>query len=225
MTGVTVPRLQLQRCRLERGGRRLFDEVDLTLQPGTVVALMGPSGSGKSSLLHAIAGLIALDGGSIHMDGGRVDSLSRSARSAWRLRCIGYVQQTGDLLPELTVLDNVALPLRLRRVRITEAIIRAHATLERVGVDHLADRFPADLSGGEHQRVAIARAMVGEPRLLLADEPTGALDEDTSEAVMSEFVRAAKGTDTAALVVTHDPLVGRAADATLRIRASGIFVE
>ncbi|SDX67559.1 putative ABC transport system ATP-binding protein [Modestobacter sp. DSM 44400] len=158
--------------------------VDLTVCAGELVAVMGPSGSGKSTLLHIAGGLDTPTAGSVEVEGRDLAELSAAGSAAARRRSAGYVFQDLNLLPTLTAAENVALPRELDGVRARQARREARQALEEVGVDELADRFPDELSGGQQQRVAIARALVGPRRLLLADEPTGALDSTTGEEVL-----------------------------------------
>lgn len=203
-----------------RDGRRevhALRGVDLTLGAGECVALMGASGSGKTTLLNIVAGIDRPSHGSVKVLG--LDVVAASSRSVanLRLRHIGYVFQNINLLPDLSLVENVALPLEAVGVRRAVARSRAAEQLETVGVGHLRDRFPGEVSGGERQRAAIARAVVGERRLLLADEPTGALDSQTGESVM-EVIRRACRTGVAALVGTHNGMVAAAADRVLMMR-------
>ena len=191
--------------------------VDLSVERGEFVAVMGPSGSGKSTLL-ALAG--ALDdptGGSVAVHGQVLARLSPRELARLRRRRIGYVFQDLNLLPGLSAVENVALPLELDGVRLRDARAEALGVLARVRVDHLADRFPDDLSGGERQRVAIARAIVGPRTLMLADEPTGALDSVTGERVM-RLLREACDAGQSAVLVTHDPSHAAWADRVLHLR-------
>ena len=158
--------------------------VDLAVAAGELVAVMGPSGSGKSTLLTCAGGLDRPTSGEVLVDGNDLTTLSRNAVAALRRRRIGYVFQDFNLIPALTAAENVSLPLELDGLRARSARKYAEAALVEVAIPELADRFPDEMSGGQRQRVAIARAIVGERRLLLADEPTGALDSDTGEAVL-----------------------------------------
>src|SRR3954447_2305902 len=148
----------------------------IAVAAGEVVAVMGPSGSGKSTLLHCLAGIYLPDSGEVQFDGSRLDTLSDSARTRLRRTAFGFVFQFGQLVPELTVVDNVALPLLLSKGRRPKAYARAAEWTDRLGLAGLGNRRPGELSGGQAQRVAIARALVTQPRVLFADEPTGSLD-------------------------------------------------
>ncbi|QDU65200.1 ABC transporter ATP-binding protein [Engelhardtia mirabilis] len=202
---------------------RALGPIDLTVARGEFVAVMGPSGSGKSTLL-ALAG--ALDdptGGRVCVHGHDLARLSARDLAALRRRSIGYVFQDLNLLPGLSALENVALPLELDGVRQRHARAEALATLQRVRIDHLAARFPDDLSGGERQRVAIARAIVGPRTLMLADEPTGALDSVTGERVM-RLLRGACDDGRSVVLVTHDASHAAWADRVLHLR-DGLWFE
>ncbi len=173
------------------GPTPVLDDVDLALEPGEVVALLGPSGSGKSTLLHLLAGLLRPDGGEVWLAGERFDTRSERGRSDLRLRRMGFVFQLGDLVPELTIAENVELPLRLTGVRATAARARALAMLERLDVAEHAHKRVSEVSGGQAQRGAVARALVHRPPVVLADEPTGSLDTTTGELVLEALVDAA----------------------------------
>lgn len=189
--------------------------VDLEGASGQAIAIMGPSGSGKTTLLHCLAGLLRPDDGDIVVDGVATTRLTRRQLSRFRLERVGMVFQFGELLEELTVGENVALPLRLRG---EDDPAHIEALLAHVGLAERAGSWPAELSGGETQRVAIARAVAGSPRLLLADEPTGALDEDLSEAVCDLLLSSAREAGAVLIVATHDPLVASAMDVAGRLR-------
>jgi putative ABC transport system ATP-binding protein len=180
-----------------------LSEVDLSVERGELVAVMGPSGSGKSTLLTIAGSLEDASSGQVLVDGVDLATVSRSERATMRRRSIGYVFQDFNLLPGLTAAENVALPLELDGLRAKAARATALEALEELGVDDRADRYPDELSGGERQRVAIARAIVGGRGLLLADEPTGALDSVNGEGVM-RLVRAATQRGVAGVVVTHE---------------------
>lgn len=194
-----------------------LDGVDLTINAGELVAITGRSGSGKSTLLNVAGGLDVPTAGSVTVAGSRLDGLSRSALAELRRRHVGYVFQADNLLPTLTALENVALPLELDGVAVGAARGAAERALGRVLPPEHAARYPDQLSGGEQQRVAIARALVGERTLLLADEPTGALDEVTAEGVL-RLLREAVDAGAAALMVTHDPAQAAWADRVVRLR-------
>jgi putative ABC transport system ATP-binding protein len=192
-------------------------EVDLSVDAGSLVAVMGPSGSGKSTLLTIGGGLEDPSSGEIVVDGTRLSGLSRNAKAALRRRSIGFVFQDFNLLAGLTTAENVSLPLELDGIPARRARAEALGALERLGLAERAGRFPDELSGGERQRVAIARAVVGQRRLLLADEPSGALDSVNGEAVM-RLVLAACRAGVAAVVVTHDAQLASWADRVVFLR-------
>jgi lipoprotein-releasing system ATP-binding protein len=187
-----------------QGGLTVLKGVDLEVMPGEVVGLIGPSGSGKSSLLHAAGLLERPTSGQVLIDGEDVGGLDERARTRLRLHRIGFVYQFHHLLPEFDALDNVALPMRIAGVREGEARRRATEQLTALGLGQRITHQPAQLSGGEQQRVAIARALANSPRLLLADEPTGNLDPVTSQAVFEALRELAKTTGVAALIATHN---------------------
>jgi putative ABC transport system ATP-binding protein len=192
--------------------------VSLDVQPGEVVAVTGPSGSGKSTLLHCAAGVMRPEAGSVSFDGQGLDELDEAARTRLRRREIGLVLQFGQLVPELTAVQNAALPLLLDGTDRRTARTAAIAWLERLGVASVADQVPAELSGGEAQRVAVARALVTGPRLLCADEPTGALDTVAGEVVLTQLLSAVRESGAAMLVVTHDNRVAARADRDVVLR-------
>ncbi len=216
-----VPTLRLHEVIADRPARpapiRVVDEVSLTVAPGELVALMGPSGSGKTSLLHVACGLLVPSSGTVEIDGIPADPRRRRGWTQRRRRTIGMVHQRLDLLPGLSVLDNVALPLLLDRQPVREAHNHAETALRRGGLADLADRSPADLSGGERQRVAIGRAVVGDRRLVLADEPTAALDTATAEGIV-ELLAEMATTGTAVLMATHDSRLASWADRVVTLR-------
>jgi len=197
--------------------------VDLAVAAGELVAVMGPSGSGKSTLLTCAGGLDQPTSGEILIDGNDITKLSRNAVAALRRRRIGYVFQDFNLIPALTAVENVALPLELDGARARTARKYAEAALLEVAIGELANRFPDDMSGGQRQRVAIARAIVGERRLLLADEPTGALDSDTGEAVLQLLRDRCDQHGIGGILVTHDARHAAWADRVLYLR-DGVLV-
>ena len=192
-------------------------DVDLSVPAGELVAIMGPSGSGKSTLLTIAGSLEESSPGEVLVNGSAFSSMSRNHRARMRRRTIGYVFQDFNLLAGLSAVENVALPLELDGIGIKAAHAAGLEALEQLDVAELAARFPDELSGGERQRVAIARAIVGERKLLLADEPTGALDSINGEAVM-RLLRAACKTGVAGIVVTHDAQLASWADRVVFLR-------
>ncbi|WP_446219460.1 ABC transporter ATP-binding protein [Micromonospora sp. IBHARD004] len=190
----------------------------IAVDAGEILAIMGPSGSGKSTLLHCLAGILVPDSGEILFDGRRVDAMTETERSSLRRDRFGFVFQFGQLVPELTAAENVALPLLLSGVRRTEALRKAYGWFERLGLDGMEQRRSGELSGGQAQRVALARGLVAEPEVLFADEPTGALDSLTGEQVMNLLVAAAREQGTTVILVTHEPRVAAYADREVIVR-------
>jgi putative ABC transport system ATP-binding protein len=190
----------------------------LSVTAGEIVALMGPSGSGKSTLLHCLAGIFTPDKGEAWFDGQRLDTLSDTRRTELRRTAFGFVFQFGQLVPELTVADNIALPLLLNRVRRNAAYAKANGWLPRLGLDDLGGRRTGELSGGQAQRVAVARALVAQPKVLFADEPTGSLDTLTGEMVMELLTGLAREEGTTVVLVTHDARVAAYADREVMVR-------
>lgn len=183
---------------------RALDDVSLTIPAGQSVSIMGPSGSGKSTLLHCLAGILLPDTGDVSLDGEPVSLAGDAQRSALRLRRFGFVFQDGQLLAELPAEENVALPLMLRGLRRADALVEARAWLGRLGMAGMERRRPGELSGGQAQRVAVARALVHRPAVVMADEPTGALDQTTGAEVMGVLTAAAAEVGASLVVVTHD---------------------
>ncbi|WP_297451384.1 ABC transporter ATP-binding protein [uncultured Corynebacterium sp.] len=178
--------------------------ISLTIEPGETVAVMGPSGSGKSTLLHCMSGVLLPDDGDVIYGDTKVNSLSDADRSALRLHDFGFVFQDGQLLPELTARENVALPMILQGKKRSKSLSLADDVLSRLGLKDLTRRRPGQMSGGQAQRVAIARAMAGEPGVIFADEPTGALDQSTGHEVMQQLIALVEQTGTTLVMVTHD---------------------
>jgi putative ABC transport system ATP-binding protein len=197
--------------------------VDLTVLPGELVAIMGPSGSGKSTMLTIAGTLEEATSGRVCIDGQDTSGMSRNDRARLRRRTVGYVFQDFNLLAGLTAAENVSLPLELDGMRAKAAGKAADAALDELGLADRAGRYPDELSGGERQRVAIARAVVGDRRLLLADEPTGALDSVNGESVM-RLVRAACKRGVAGVIVTHDAQLASWADRVVFLR-DGLVVD
>ncbi len=190
----------------------------LDVQAGEILAIMGPSGSGKSTLLHCLAGIFRPDSGEVWFDGQRIDTLNEEDRALLRRTAFGFVFQFGQLIPELTAVDNVAMSLLLNKVNRKQAYERAETWLKRLGLDGMGARRSGELSGGQAQRVALARALIMEPKVLFADEPTGALDSLTGEQVMDIMVDIAKEDGTTLVIVTHDPRVASYADHNVTVR-------
>ena len=185
---------------------------------GEILAVMGPSGSGKSTLLHCLAGILVPDEGEVWFDGQRLDTQSDERRSELRRNRFGFVFQTGQLVPELTAQENVALPLLLGGARRSPAVAQARKWFGRLGLDGLEDRRSGELSGGQAQRVALARGLVTEPEMLFADEPTGALDSVSSEMVMNLLAAAVRERGTTVVLVTHEARVAAYADREIIVR-------
>jgi putative ABC transport system ATP-binding protein len=190
----------------------------IAVDSGEMVAVMGPSGSGKSTLLHCLAGILVPDRGEIVFAGQRIDTLDESARSKLRRETFGFVFQFGQLVPELTAIENVALPLLLAGKTRTAALAEAATWFDRLGLDGLQRRRSGELSGGEAQRVALARGMVHRPQVLFTDEPTGALDSLAGEQVMELLTATAREQGTTVVLVTHEPRVAAYADREVIVR-------
>jgi len=190
----------------------------LSVRRGEIVAVMGPSGSGKSTLLHCLAGILIPDAGEIWFDGRRLDTLGDDRRSALRRDRFGFVFQSGQLVPELTAEENVAMPMLLAGSRRGPAITAARKWFGTLGLDGLEHRRSGELSGGQAQRVALARGLVAEPDVLFADEPTGALDSVSGELVMDLLTAAARQQGTTVILVTHDAQVAAYADREVIVR-------
>ena len=199
------------------GGAPLFEALQLDVAPGELVAILGESGSGKSTLLNLVAGLDRPDRGEIGVSGVTITGLDDDGLARWRRGSVGFVFQAFHLLPYLTVGENVALPLLLAGTPASERRDRAKAALASVGLAERAQRRPASLSGGEAQRVAVARAVVHRPALVLADEPTGNLDEANAALVMQALRDAVKREKAAGLLVTHSLVAAASADRVLRL--------
>ncbi|WP_406114782.1 ABC transporter ATP-binding protein [Kitasatospora purpeofusca] len=212
------PLIEARDVELAFGETPALRGASLAAGAGEVLAVMGASGSGKSTLLHCLAGILVPDAGEVHFDGQRIDRLDENRRSALRRDAFGFVFQFGQLVPELTAEENVALPLLLGGVRRTAALAEARPWFARLGLDGLGGRRSGELSGGQAQRVALARGLVTRPRVLFADEPTGALDSLTGEQVMELMVGAAREQGTTVVLVTHEPRVAAYADREAVVR-------
>ncbi len=195
----------------------IFDRLNLTIPHGDFVAIMGPSGSGKTTLLNMLGGLDRPTGGSITFDGKQIEKLSESQLSSWRAANIGFIFQFYNLMPTLTAAKNVELPLLLTRLGSGERKRRVETALEIVGLSERKDHKPKELSGGQQQRVAIARALVADPKLLLADEPTGDLDRTTATEILEMLQLLNKDLGKTIVMVTHDPAAAKYAKRELHL--------
>ncbi|HST38565.1 MAG TPA: ABC transporter ATP-binding protein [Conexibacter sp.] len=199
--------------------------VDLTLRRGEVVAVMGPSGCGKTTLLNCLSGLDEIDAGELEIEGTSLASMSDRQRTDYRARRMGFVFQFYNLIPVLTAVENVELPLLVGRVRGAEARRRARAALALVGLEERAAHRPDELSGGERQRVTIARALVNDPTIVWADEPTGDLDSENAAEIVALMRRLNEERGLTFLIVTHDLEVGRRADRIVHMRDGRVVTE
>ncbi|MCI2418890.1 ABC transporter ATP-binding protein [Saccharopolyspora sp. K220] len=210
------------------GTDRALAGVDLAIHPGEVLAIVGPSGSGKTTLLHVLAGILRPDSGEVLLDGHRIDQLGEAKRSELRRHAFGFVFQQGLLVGELTAVENTALPLLLAGADRKQALAGAQDWLHRLGLAGLEKRLPGELSGGQAQRVAIARALAHRPKVIFADEPTGALDTRTGAETTNALFTAAAATQAAVVIVTHDRELAAKAGRTVEIRdgviAGGVMV-
>jgi putative ABC transport system ATP-binding protein len=214
--------LEARAVSLSYGPTRALDAVSLRVEAGSRIALMGPSGCGKSSLLHCLCGVLLPDHGQVVLDGTDLSGLSEAARSRLRLEKYGVVFQFGDLVPELTLVENVALPLELLGRRRREAQHRALALLDELGVADVARSRAGTVSGGQAQRAAVARALVHEPEVVLADEPTGALDSTSSELVLDAMTALTRRIGATLVVVTHDHVVASHLDELVVMRDGAV---
>ncbi|MER7171999.1 ABC transporter ATP-binding protein [Streptomyces mesophilus] len=210
--------LSAQDLRKAYGPTAALDGAHFSIHAGEVVAVMGPSGSGKSTLLHCLAGIVPPDDGTITYNGRELSGMSDAERSALRRSEFGFVFQFGQLVPELSCVENVALPLRLNGAKRKDAERTALTWMERLEVDDLAKKRPGEVSGGQGQRVAVARSLVTNPRVLFADEPTGALDSLNGERVMQLLTDAARSTNAAVVLVTHEARVAAYSDREIVVR-------
>jgi putative ABC transport system ATP-binding protein len=219
---MTAPLLQANDLRLAFGRTQALAGASVEVRPGEVLALLGPSGSGKSTLLHCLAGILRPDSGDVWYRGTRLDDRPDDARSRLRREDFGFVFQFGSLVPELTAVENVALPLRLGGTRRRAAEARAREWLDKLEVADVATKQPGEMSGGQGQRVAVARALIGGPRVVFADEPTGALDSFNGELVMDELTGAARAQGASVVLVTHEPRIAAYADREVVLRDGSV---
>jgi putative ABC transport system ATP-binding protein len=204
------------------GGRRLFTDLSMAVQPGEIVAIMGESGVGKSTLLNLVAGLDTADAGQILIGGADLAGLDDDARTALRRDRIGFVFQAFHILPHLSLAQNIALPLALAQLPAADALARAESMLAAVGLAARGGDYPTQISGGEMQRIAIARALVHRPPLILADEPTGNLDPETAARILALLQDAVRAAGAAAVIVTHSDRAAAIADRVLVLGPDGL---
>lgn len=213
-----IPLIEAHDVRMTFGPTQILRGVDLTVHEGEIVSIMGPSGSGKSTLLYCLAGIITTETGGVTYSGRTITTLKRSEAAKLRRTDFGFIFQFGELVPELPVRDNIALPLLLRGVGKRTAYTTAEEWIDLVGLTSVARAFPHTLSGGEVQRAAIARAMVIDPKVIFADEPTGSLDSANSKKVMELLVGIADKYRKTIVMVTHSPEVAAYADRMIMLR-------
>lgn len=226
MTEVLLQGQQINKIYDDGSGQvQVLDNVDFTVNAAEMVAIVGASGSGKSTLMHILAGLDRPTSGTVLFEGEDVTRWSASQLAQWRNRNLGFVYQFHHLLPEFNALENVAMPLLIQGRPTVEATQRAAELLERVGLGHRLEHRPAQLSGGERQRVAVARAFANQPKLIIADEPTGNLDGETAEAVYQLMLQLNQEQNTAFIIVTHDEHLAAQLQRTERLSRGHLVTE
>ncbi len=217
--------LKVVNAKKSYGPTPALQGASLEIKAGEILAIMGPSGSGKSTLLHCLAGIYKPDSGEVWFDGKRLDQFNETSRTELRRTAFGFVFQFGQLVPELTAADNIALPLLLDKVGHKEAYEIADAWLKCLDLDGMGGRRSGELSGGQAQRVAIARALVTKPKVIFADEPTGSLDSLTGEKVMDMLVDLARQEKVTVVIVTHDARVAAQADREIIVRDGKVTTQ
>ena len=220
----TIVRLRKVEKTFERGDEkvRVLAGLDLDIEEGAFEALMGPSGSGKSTLLNLIAGLDKPTSGTVEVNGKVINALSESELAKWRARTLGFIFQSYNLMPVLTALENVELPLLLTNLSSSERKKRAQTALRVVGLEDRMGHYPRQLSGGQEQRVAIARAIVNDPTIIVADEPTGDLDRQSADDILALLVKLSKDLKKTILMVTHDPVAAESATKVHRLNKGAL---
>ncbi|MCU1366080.1 MAG: transporter ATP-binding protein [Ilumatobacteraceae bacterium] len=213
-----TPLLEARDLHLSFGDTPALRGASVAIERGELLAIMGPSGSGKSTLLHCLAGILVPDSGEVHFDGARLDTMREAHRSALRRRRFGFVFQFGQLVPELTAEENVALPLLLNGTGRGAALNEARGWFDRLDLGGLEKRRSGELSGGQAQRVALARGLVAKPDVVFADEPTGSLDSLAGEQVMELLIGAARDQGATVVLVTHEPRIAAYADREIIVR-------
>ncbi len=216
--------LRAEELSVRFGSTDALVDVSIDIVAGEFVAVVGASGSGKSTLLQCLAGIVRPTSGGVFAEGERMDRWSDRVRSDWRLTNIGLVFQFGDLLPELSLVDNVRLPLLLAGSDKQTAGQRAHHVIDRLGISEVADRRPGQVSGGQLQRAAVARALVHSPAVVLADEPTGALDTTTGQLVLEALLDAAREQGSAVVLVTHEARLSSYCDREIVLQDGSIVM-
>jgi putative ABC transport system ATP-binding protein len=215
---IGTPLIQAIGLHKSFGATQALRGIDLDVNQGEVLAVMGPSGSGKSTLIHCLAGVLAPDEGQVVIGDTDVTALNADKRARLRLERVGFVFQFGQLLPDLTALDNVALPLLMNGTGRRAATVRARKWLDRLDLSDQATKVPGDMSGGQAQRVAIARALVTQPSVIFADEPTGSLDSVAGEKVLTAMLDAVRESNTTVVLITHDARTAAYADREVIVR-------